>query len=162
MRRTSRNFETEREYILHDRLLNFYKFRGQEIAEVHNIVVNQKKRYNMIKKMMVSKFGCDFGELFTNSIFKEFLKSKRGMPNYHYENSDLPLLPSKLSCSYIINNLQKKYYYKYRDPRVSEYDAMELVPYLQGGYDILSNGGQKYILISSCKFEIPDPENENE
>uniref|UniRef100_A0AB39JCU8 Uncharacterized protein n=1 Tax=Florenciella sp. virus SA2 TaxID=3240092 RepID=A0AB39JCU8_9VIRU len=162
MRRTSRNFKTEREYILHDRLLNFYKLRGQEIAEVHNIVVNQKKRYNMIKKMMISNFGYNFGELFTNKIFQEYLKSKKNRPNYYCKNTDLPLLPPKLSCSYIVNDLQNKYYYKYRDPRVSEYSAMELVPYLQGGYDILSNGGQKYILISSCKFEIPDPENENE
>ena len=162
MRRTSRDFKTEKEYISHDCLLNFYAFRGQEIAEVYNIFVNQKKRYNMIKKMMISNFGYNFGELFTNKIFQEYLKSKKNMPNYYCKNTDLPLLDHKLSCSYIVHNLSNKYYYKYRDPRVSEYSAMELVSYLQKGYDIISNGGQKYILISSSKFEIPDPENENE
>ena len=162
LRRSSRNFDTETHYLSHDCILNHYQFRGQEIAEVYNIFSNQKARYNLIKKIMISVVGYDFGILFANTICKDYLKVIKNMPNYDYKNSDLPLLQPKLSSSYIVNDLQKKYYYKYRDPRVSEYNAMELVPYLQTGYNIISNGSQKYILISSCKFDIPDPENEDE
>ena len=41
---------------------------------------------------MISNFGYNFGELFTNKIFQEYLKSKRGMPNYYCKNTDLPSL----------------------------------------------------------------------
>jgi hypothetical protein len=146
LRRSTANWNFEKKYIEHQKILDYYQYRCKEIAEVYNLYVQMKCRKKMLELVFNSQSehtGIDYS--FAIELCDEYLKIKKKEFFYDWDNEkkDFKLLPERSSKKIVSDN---KIYNK--DPRIKMYQAIELVPHLRNGYNIISNG-REYLLLSS-------------
>lgn len=170
LRRSSRNPVIDTGYQTHENVKKYYKTRTVDINNVYKIYKNikyLKYRFTIILNMMIEKYGESFGSVMTKKITEEYLMIPQAKKGEYFtkefynrcflyvESGTVPnpiQSPNPFRWHSMKHDIMKITYLKSLkitpDPRFIKYSAMELIPYLQQGYDIMSDG-QEYILLSS-------------
>lgn len=173
LRRSSRDPTIECAYEEHENIRTYYKTRKLEINSVYKIYKNikyLKYRAKIISKLMIEKYGDNFGSVFSKKITEEYLtipqSYKCGCYDIEFydkcvsymESGSVPIPfqsinPFRWHLWGIKNIMYLKKLKIKPDPRVIKYSSMELVSYLKMGYEIMSEG-QEYILLASNAIKI--------
>lgn len=176
LRRTSRVPEIENNYKQTEAIRTFYNTKTLYIkntilfAEMYK---NIKTVSNIVKRMLIKKYGANFGSVFSNKIMREYLGVNDNTYDWFWiwynKDSEIRKRYSLQLISAIddgnsnpIKTHRTRVYraMKYNiginlDPRTITYNAMQLTPHLKEGYSIMSGYGHKDGWILLAKSNLP-------
>ena len=146
LRRSSRDSKREYNYEQIEKIKIYYGTRTSHIKNVVDITKKYKRLKqisHMINKLFISKYGKNFGTIFSNEIMKDYLAVSDNTTNWYsvwYPPSPQKRHVNQSPLWYSREAIKIANIMGITDPRINTYHSMDVMPYIKKGYSIISNG----------------------